>query len=46
LLFAESRWNRIHGYRHMPVPLTALNTAYHLRCAHNHANLKAQVGAA
>jgi len=46
LLFAESRWNRIHGYRHMPVLLTALNTAYRLRCAHNQADLKAQVSAA
>lgn len=46
LLFAESRWNRIHGYRHMPVLVTALNSAYQLRCAHNQANLKAQVSAA
>jgi transposase-like protein len=46
LLFAESRWNRIHGYRHMPVLLNALNSAYGLRCAHNQAELKAQVSAA
>jgi putative transposase len=35
LLFAESRWNRIQGYRHMPVLINALNAAYRLRCAHN-----------
>jgi putative transposase len=46
LLFAESRWNRIHGYRHMPVLLNALNAAYRLRCAHNQAELKAQASAA
>ncbi|MGH9614149.1 MAG: IS256 family transposase [Bryobacteraceae bacterium] len=46
LLFAESRWNRLHGYRHMPVLLSALNSAYRLRCAHNHAALKSQVSAA
>jgi len=46
LLFAESRWNRIHGYRHLPLLLNALNAAYRLRCAHNQAQLKAQVSAA
>lgn len=46
LLFAESRWNRIHGYRHMPVLINALNAAYRLRCVHNQAELKAQVSAA
>jgi putative transposase len=46
LLFAESRWNRIHGHRHMPMLLNALPAAYQLRCAHNHAALKAQVSAA
>jgi hypothetical protein len=46
LLFAESRWNRIQGYRHMQMLTNALNAAYQLRCAHNHAALKAQVGAA
>jgi transposase-like protein len=46
LLFAESRWNRIQGYRHMPVLITALNAAYKLRCAHNQAALKKQKGAA
>ena len=46
LLFAESRWNRVQGYRHMPVLLNALQAAYRLRCAHNQATLKAQVGVA
>lgn len=46
LLFAESRWNRIHGYRHMPVLINALNAAYRLRCPQDQAELKAQVSAA
>lgn len=33
LIYAESRWNRIHGYRHMPVLLNALDVAYRLRSA-------------
>jgi len=31
LLFAESKWNKIHGYRHMPVLVNALDAAYRLR---------------
>ena len=46
LLFAESRWNRIHGYRHMPMLMDALNAAYQLRCAQNRAALKAELSAA
>jgi putative transposase len=46
LLFAESRWNRIHGYRHMPTLINALNAAYKLRCAHNQAALKKETSAA
>ena len=46
LLFAESRWNRIDGYRHMPVLINALNAAYRLRCPHDPAELKAQESAA
>jgi len=46
LLFAEFRWNRITGYRHMPMLINALNAAYTLRCAHNRVSLKAQVSAA
>jgi transposase-like protein len=32
LLHAEARWNRIFGYRHMPVLINALENAYQLRC--------------
>lgn len=32
LIFAESRWKRVEGYRHMPVLLNALESAYQLRC--------------
>jgi putative transposase len=46
LRFAESRWNRIPGYRHMPMLINALHAAHQLRCAHNQAALKAQVSAA
>ena len=31
LLFAESRWNCLHGYRHMPVLNAALDAAHRLR---------------
>jgi transposase-like protein len=31
LLFAESRWNKLHGYRHLPVLVNALEAAYRLR---------------
>jgi transposase-like protein len=31
LLFVESRWNKIHGYRHMPVLVNALDAAFRLR---------------
>ena len=31
LTFAEGRWNRLHGYRHMPVLINALNAAFRLR---------------
>jgi len=41
LLFAESRWNKIHGYRHMPVLVNALDAAYNLRLA----NMVAAAGA-
>lgn len=46
LLFAESRWNRIHGYRHMPVLLNALAAAHRVRCAHNQAESTQQHSAA
>ena len=31
ILFAESRWNRLHGYAHVTVLVTALKTAFALR---------------
>jgi putative transposase len=31
LLFAESKWNKIHGYRHLPVLVKALDAAYRQR---------------
>jgi putative transposase len=46
LVFAESRWNRIHGYRHLPTLVNALSVAYQRRCAQNQASLKAASGAA
>lgn len=46
LLFAESRWNRIHGYRHMPMLINALSAAYKLRCAHHQAALSKEMSAA
>jgi putative transposase len=46
LLFAESRWNRVLGYRHMPVLVTALRIAYASRCGQTQASLHAEVTAA
>jgi len=46
LVFAESRWNRIKGYRHLPTLIHALNAAYQQRCKHNQANLKVESGVA
>lgn len=37
LLYAESRWNRLHGYRHLPLLLHNLQSAYQVRCALNKA---------
>lgn len=31
LLFVEARWSKLHGYRHMPVLVKALEAAYRLR---------------
>jgi transposase-like protein len=33
LLFAESRWHKVTGYRHIPVLVHALDAAYQLRSA-------------
>lgn len=35
MLHAESRWNRLHGYRHLPLLLHNLQRAYEVRCALN-----------
>ena len=41
LLFAESRWHKICGYRHMSSLVHALDAAYRLRCAHQAAAARA-----
>jgi transposase-like protein len=45
LLFAESHWNRLHGYRHMPALVNALDAAYRLRCLQQE-NVRTRVRAA
>jgi hypothetical protein len=35
MLYAESRWNRLTGYRHLPLLLHDLQKAYAVRCALN-----------
>ena len=35
MLYAESRWNRLHGYRHLPLLLHNLQRAFAVRCAVN-----------
>lgn len=35
MLYAESRWNRLHGYRHLPLLLHNLQKAYETRCSLN-----------
>jgi putative transposase len=35
MLYAESRWNRLHGYRHLPLLMHNLQKAYRVRCALN-----------
>jgi putative transposase len=41
LLFAESRWHKISGYRHMSTLVQGLDAAYRLRCAHQAAAARA-----
>jgi hypothetical protein len=41
LLFAETRWHKICGYRHMSTLIHALDAAYRLRCAHRAAAARA-----
>lgn len=38
LLFVESRWNKLRGYRHMPVLVNALFAAYKIRMKHLEVN--------
>jgi putative transposase len=38
LLFVETRWNKLHGHRHMPALVTAMFTAYKLKIQHLNAN--------
>lgn len=33
LLFAETRWHKICGYRHMPILVNGLEAAFRLRCS-------------
>jgi putative transposase len=35
MLYAESRWNRLYGYRHLPLLVHNLQKAYQARCAAN-----------
>lgn len=46
LLFAESRWNKITGYRHMAILNRALAAAFTLRHEHFTATRREHVGAA
>jgi len=32
LLYAETRWNRLHGYRQLPLLIHNLQRAYQMRC--------------
>jgi putative transposase len=41
MLFAEARWNRLHGYRHLPLLMHNLQRAYDVRCALNGNTLNA-----
>lgn len=38
LLFVETRWNKLQGYRHMPVLVNAMFAAYKIRLHHLDAN--------
>src|SRR5438270_12872295 len=35
MLYAESRWNRLHGYRHLPLLVHNLQRSYAVRCSLN-----------
>lgn len=40
LVFAESRWSRLHGYRYIPGLVSAMKTAYALRIQHQQSQLQ------
>jgi putative transposase len=40
LIFAESRWSRLHGYRYIPGLVSAMKTAYALRLQHQQSRLQ------
>jgi putative transposase len=40
LIFAESRWSRLHGYRYIPGLVSAMKTAYVLRLQHQQSRLQ------
>jgi transposase-like protein len=40
LMFAETRWNRLHGYRHITSLVSAMKTAHALRVQQQRARLK------
>lgn len=46
LVFAESRWCRLHGYRHLGALVTAMKTAYALRLQQQRAAPRRKVSAA
>lgn len=46
LMFAESHWNRIHGYRFIPGLVSALESAYQIRVQHQQRVLARHLGAA
>jgi len=45
LLYAETRWNRLHGYRHLPLLIHHLQRAYDMRCNLNAISLTAHSAA-
>jgi putative transposase len=46
LLFAESRWNRIHGFTHLPMLVSAMENEYQRRLQTKQVVLRRHLGAA
>jgi putative transposase len=46
LLFTESRWTKLHGYRHIPMLVSAMEHAYQLRLQQHKAAIRHQASAA